>query len=152
MWRGWRCSCEVRFCGRVLALELGRATLLVPRHQTRRRGSPGYLYCAATKRVHSRTYRSGRQAHARSFAAARAAVATGASGLIDTRQVFAMSTWKCGSSSFIFTHLPDFFFFFFLTHEVTPSVTVPTLRGQAATVATRLTTLSRLLSPCVAVY
>ena len=38
----------------------------------------------------------------RPVAAARAAVATGASGYID-----ASDTWKCGSSSFTFIHPPE---------------------------------------------
>ena len=38
----------------------------------------------------------------RLVAAARAPVATGASGLIETRH--ASDTWKCGSLSFLFTH------------------------------------------------
>ena len=41
----------------------------------------------------------------RPVAAARAAVATGESGLIETRHVSA--TWKCDSLSFIFTHPPE---------------------------------------------
>ena len=41
----------------------------------------------------------------RPVAAARAAVATGASGYIDTRHV--SDTWKFGSLSFIFTHPPE---------------------------------------------
>ena len=39
-------------------------------------------------------------------AAARAAVATGASGEIDTRYVSYTRKWKCGSLSFTFTHPP----------------------------------------------
>ena len=38
-------------------------------------------------------------------AAARAVVATGASGQIDTRHI--SDTWKCGSLSSIFTHRPE---------------------------------------------
>ena len=38
-------------------------------------------------------------------AAARAAVATGA--WVESKQMYLIHTWKCGSSSFIFTHLPE---------------------------------------------
>ena len=38
-------------------------------------------------------------------AAARAVVATGASGQIDARHI--SDTWKCGSLSSIFTHRPE---------------------------------------------
>ena len=46
----------------------------------------------------------------RPVAAARAAVATGASGEIETH---VYDTWKCGSLRFVFTHPPEDFFFFY---------------------------------------